>query len=428
MNPNMNINFATEMKVDGSDSRDIVTQYKEILEALAIEAGKDAGGDREDKDLAPVDRDCLLNGTREGREECWTDVKKVRLETVNFFPLRNEKTKEADVYRTGGSLTDIFHRSTAFTFREQNKYLMVLLNAELLTVKDQIDKENSHSKPVSWSEEFAKLLQWISTSLKGEGIIIMLADGRSRAIRRKFEDFVDLHFSDVSRHAEVWITYGGEAPDDVRGKGRKIAFSANTKESCFACFTFSKLKMKAKDRSQYAGSGETSTHNVTYSGVDSRSFKSLPKLPLVDKEKIIGGKVGRFPEDVAEELEDGHPLFWQEYKSCLFYAALYTDFDIGWVFDLAAGSGCAAAAALLSGVGYEGIATNESHRDWLGQLLDRYCLAFLAEDSSCKKSLQDDINKYFSNTVTKAKIVFDNSNVSEDDAEDPDKNDDDQAS
>ena len=186
---------------------------------------------------------------------------------------------------------------------------------------------------------------------------------------------MEKHFADTSRQAELWITYSGlTGKADIRHAKRKVAFSDAWQEVLLAGLPLAKKRLRSKGRSTFAVCGETSTHNLTYSAVEPRRFDALPKLLPEEKERMVGGRMKPLPEELdTNQQMRGHPLFWQEFKTSHLFSALFDDFDIGHVFDLSPGSGAAAMAAAATGIGYEGVAENEMHAQWLETLLDLYC-------------------------------------------------------
>ncbi|MCP4244556.1 MAG: hypothetical protein GY772_28780 [bacterium] len=194
----------------------------------------------------------------------------------------------------------------------------------------------------------------------------------------------------------------------MRHAKRKVAFSDSKQEIVLAGFPFSKTRLKSKERSQFAACGETSTYNLTYSAVEPRHLDALPKLSVQEKEGIVGGHIRQMPEEIAEATKHGQPLFWQEYKTCDIFSSLFDDFDIGHVFDLSPGTGTAAMAASLNAIGYEGVAANHEHCQWLESVLDRASLGFIAKRDKDFKELGENIQRYFRSAVQDAKRLFEN--------------------
>ena len=82
--------------------------------------------------------------------------------------------------------------------------------------------------------------------------------------------------------------------------------------------------------------------------------------------------------------QHGHPLFWQEAKPISFWAAVYSAYNIGFVFDLSAGPGAQAIAAAQVGIAYRGVRANEKHMKRLNSLLEHAILAVEATSKTGK--------------------------------------------
>ena len=73
-----------------------------------------------------------------------------------------------------------------------------------------------------------------------------------------------------------------------------------------------------------------------------------------------------------------HPiLYWQEARPVELYEQILSDFGIRTVFDLSPGSGALAEACLRMGLTYAGVTCKQTHCRWLGNVLDRFCLAHM---------------------------------------------------
>ena len=86
-------------------------------------------------------------------------------------------------------------------------------------------------------------------------------------------------------------------------------------------------------------------------------------------------------------------FFLQEMKPISFWAAVYSAYNIGFVFDLSAGSGAQAIAAAQVGIGYRGVCANEKHMKWLNSLLEKAILAVEAESKTGKGEDQEYTSK-----------------------------------
>jgi hypothetical protein len=393
---------------------EFVLQYQKFLRALTQAGSSQALTGKEDEPSAPIDLIGLIGGDTQTREKTWKEVCRWRRERARFVPLRTaasgDKT-DKEIFATAGPLTQLWQRSAGWTYKEKNRYTAVVLCADTFNMSHMTQTENLHRIPVPLTPDLPLLLGWLGMHGKGENVIILMLDGRSRSCRRKFEAFIDDHFGDPTRHAEVWITYAGaQQSTDPREAKRKVAFSDTKQEMLLAGFPVSKTKLKSKERSHYTACGEHTTHNLTYSAVQPRYLETLPRVSSADKERIVGGPIKPVAAKLAEQVKHGQPLFWQEYNTVELLSNLLHDFDVGRVFDLSPGSGTVAVAALHNDIGYEGVGVNEAHCEWLENLLDRIAVGFLADDKrkSCSAELCADISKYFATAVLDARRVMSN--------------------
>lgn len=127
------------------------------------------------------------------------------------------------------------------------------------------------------------------------------------------------------------------------------------------------------------------------------------------KARILGRPaVGDFTKDrVQKELDNGHPLFWCEWKPVKLYSTMYRDFEIGSIVDLTPGSGAACLAALYSGIPYTGLCVNEPHQSWLAGLFQKAYVALVATQAvSVDKELIANVKQYLERTAEAAKQLL----------------------
>ena len=206
--------------------------------------------------------------------------------------------------------------------------------------------------------------------------IVVVADGRSecarREIRKEFESHLEYDF------LERWIIYEGEAclSQDLRNVKRKIAWGGTChNEVLFVSLpSATKGQRKIIKREAFTKCGESTNYSRSYTGVQHRTFDTIPRLTAADKAAILGQASigdGIFARDLVQNDIDlkGHPLFSCEWKPTSLYTELCRDFQVTDVVDLTVGSRAAALGALSNKVHYFGVCVNHHHLVWVRRIL-----------------------------------------------------------
>ena len=177
---------------------------------------------------------------------------------------------------------------------------------------------------------------------------------------------------------EAWVVY----KSDLRF-GRRVAFASNNKETVFRSMPIHRTNIGLNPRTDFNASGENSTYETTYTGVESVPWASLPLISRISKERLVGHEV-EAPAETQDVMDTsvGMPLFWQERKSCTFWQALFKDVNAKAVFDLTPGSGQCARAAMEMGLNYACLARNAEHSSWLINICDREALRQICQSGS----------------------------------------------
>ena len=178
--------------------------------------------------------------------------------------------------------------------------------------------------------------------------------------------------------------------------GRKVSFASSNREVVFLSIPVSRTALPCKDRSEYSGAGENSTHDTTYTGVELVPWRAMPLVSLTDKAKIHGFE----PQSPRAKLFDsgmGQPLFWQERKSPKFWATLFAHVDAKAVFDCTPGSGAAGRAAMELGIVYSCMAKNAEHNSWLQNMFDKNALQIITTHGTplYEQSLSTCVTEHF---------------------------------
>ena len=407
-------------KDDGDDSplRHVYAAYVESCYAKPTAVATEPGVAGEEP--APMDAfgAAIDEEQQQERERVWKAICEKRRQLVNFLSPRtsggvpkNVSTKQFLQSLWAGSKT----LSALADCKKKPVCRCFLLSAELFATPNP--KATSaccldHKGIAQPTEEFGHALEWVASVRQSQDVILVF-DGRSKAIRRVIEDWLQEKMcSDPDRNVDAWIIFSTEkVRGDQRFPKRKVAFGGVNRETMHACLPTCRTNMKAQPRDSFKLCGEKSTHELTYSGVSVKTLVELPRLSSSDKQQITGRE-----EKVADELLDeigarGVPLFWGDWLPIQFYAGVFRDFGVTDVFDLSSGQGGAAVGAYYANVNYEGVCINEQHETWLNRLLDRAVAGVLSEQEGKKGDKGDDdftrkIKQYFSGTVSEARRLL----------------------
>ena len=150
--------------------------------------------------------------------------------------------------------------------------------------------------------------------------------------------------------------------------------------------------------------GESTTHDLTYSGVSPLPWAKMPVLDDESKQRILGFAPSR-PRVQLFDTALGQPLFWAERKPTELWSSLFRDLNIRTVVDVTPGSGTAAIAALELGISYVGIARNSLHANFLNQVLDRHALYMVrtAGTPLFHQEMQELVREHFQDIVVSVK-------------------------
>jgi hypothetical protein len=216
-----------------------------------------------------------------------------------------------------------------------------------------------------------EIADWFK-EMKGGYDWLLLFDGRNRETLQRLQKLMQgrPHLNELT----LLFVGGGRA--EV-GRTRKVAFGANNVETALVFPPWPRTSMSAKPRTAFNVLGESSTHDITYSGIPFRSRKAIPRIAEKDKAEIVGmSSPAGVPENLTQEFSNPI-LFWQEAKPVELYEQLLADFDARSVFDVSPGSGALAEACLRLGISYVGVTTRMTHATWLSNVLDRMVLGHI---------------------------------------------------
>lgn len=325
------------------------------------------------------------------------------------FIATNMFTGAADFWKKGGQATALFQKSKFVQVSGEagKRNRLIILSAELLPTKEMFQSIVPHKDHVPVTKDLTNAAKWILAA-QGESTICLLADGRSKKVRRVFEDLVDEHQTDEQKHLEGHILYGTPSKKDMRFQKRKTFGGMSNLEKLSGVLPVPRVRMASKGRSHFSACGENSTHATSYTNVPIRDFERLSKLSIQDKESIVGMTLPAYCERIVGATGmKGHPLCWGEVKTVDMYVALFTDLNICQVFDVAACSAAAAMAAAICNIGYEGFAINANHVNWLNRIIDKAIFAIIASRTDEEsKQLRADLATYFGPTIEEARQLL----------------------
>jgi hypothetical protein len=334
----------------------------------------------------------------------------IRKNLIQFIATNQFATQ--DYWKKGGQATMLYQRSKfaqssgeAAVAGKQNS--MIMLNAELFPTKEVFASPTPHKDPVPMTPDLKSAAKWVMAA-QGNNTICVLADGRSKKVRRAFEDIVDECQTDEQKHLDGYIVYAAPSSNDVRFHKRKTFGGLSNLEKLTGTLPVPRVRMTSKERTHFSACGEKSTFASSYTNVTMRDVERLSRLSIQDKEGVIAGSLPAYGEKVtAATGAKGHPLFWSEVKTIEVYVALFKDMNASHIFDVAAGSAAAAIAAAICNIGYEGLALNASHAAWLNRIIDKAMFAIIADRTDEEsKQLRTDLATYFGPSIEEARKLL----------------------
>ena len=191
--------------------------------------------------------------------------------------------------------------------------------------------------------------------------------------------------------------------------GRKVAFASDNREVIFISTPVPRTQIPVQPRRAIASLQGTkvaetgSTHESCYMNVPPLPWGALPMVTKADKTRILGitDETDQTPRTGLYDTTLGLPLYWNDRKSSDWWACLFGDLNAKSVVDLTPGNGCAARAAMESGIQYVGIARNQEHASWLQNVADRNALRLICTTNSAlyHSDLSTSINEHFADVL-----------------------------
>ena len=128
---------------------------------------------------------------------------------------------------------------------------------------------------------------------------------------------------------------------------------------------------------------------------------------------------------MASAFPNGEPLFWHDLHDVSFYSAFFKTLCVTHIFDLTAGNGSAAIAAVMMGLKYDGVAMSDQHLNFLDNLLDSAIWPIIA-DSTEDTVFANEVSRCFSSLVEQGRRLLENDKESEEQQEDEQPEDEDE--
>ena len=297
------------------------------------------------------------------RARAWTQAVASRQKLVEFVTPATWTEK---------GLQAAYERSSAFTWQSspgERQHKVFLFSADL----HNEDAGAAWASLPIWKEQMHHSVRFMM-SKQGQGELLAFADGRARSCRRELEKIVE----QARNFSEVTIIYKSSPR-----LGRRVAWSSDNREMVYLSLPVARVQMPVKPRASEQGSasGESTTHDSTYSGVSPMPWGSMPVLSAENKAKILG-IVPSKPRVQLYDAAHGMPLFWSERKTQAFWRDLFADLGASCIVDTTPGCGTAACAAMAMELPYVGMVKNSCHANFLANVADRSALHMMRTKGS----------------------------------------------
>ena len=321
---------------------------------------------------------------RKERADAWRQAQNARKKLVHVAWAKISKAQD---------LQKAYEKTPAFSNfvgKPGEQHRVFIFNAET----GQEPQEAPWGAPAEWSGVADFGIKWLLSN-KGSADVIFASDGRNRKNRRKIE----AAFEEARNVHEAWVVF-----TPTQRLGRKIAYSADNRESINISMPLSRAQLSTQKRDSFNTAGEESTHETSYTGVAPIPWGALPLLSPADKAKIVGYAPPAPPSSVSKKVFDsslGLPLYWTERKSPAIWQQLLKHLNATAVFDITPGSGQCARACMQAGIHYSCVAKNAEHGSWLINVLDRMALAQICKEGSplYQQDLSECLKEHFSETL-----------------------------
>ena len=209
----------------------------------------------------------------------------------------------------------------------------------------------------------------------GPADIVIVFDGRCRAMRRVIEDA--LTKGGVSPE-ELWVAYKAPPKGEV-GKGNEVFMGADSHELAYVRLPQRRQRMKAKPRKDFCLDGASTTHCKTFANVGLPVKARLPRISRAAKPLAFGAGQGTVAPCPSKWDSSGVPLLWRESKTEAFWKAVLDMLDVTDIVDFSGGTGALACAAMSRGNHYARFVLETTHLTWLQNTTDTAALRYIAK-------------------------------------------------
>ena len=149
----------------------------------------------------------------------------------------------------------VFEKTAAYTFsgKAVESHRLFLFSADLVAESSV----TPWSAVPEWHDHGTALVEFM-VGQTGPADVLVFCDGRSRTCRAKLEEMT----KSMRRPSEVWVVYKPSPR-----LGRKVTFASDNREVLLVSLPVPRVLLPVKERREFAGAGEASTHDSSYTGV-----------------------------------------------------------------------------------------------------------------------------------------------------------------
>ena len=224
------------------------------------------------------------------RADVWRRAQAQRRKLVTLGVVKDNTSKAAyqEVLKKKGG------EAAKFVGQVGEEHRLFVMSADLVSELGQEPWKNSS---VPDEKVLAAMLDFLSGS-RGVADATLGLDGCMRAARRT----IDTTFGEIGNASELFVVYNNSWNEAFK---KKILFGSDNCEVGYIAMPGSRTRVQIREREQgFNGSGETSSHFRSMSGVKMPARLSLPRISTEDKKKIFS--------DTPEVLPKNGGRLWRQ--------------------------------------------------------------------------------------------------------------------